>query len=189
MEQIAQTLDTALSGNLVIAFIVMTILNIIVAIAGILPSVFITIANLLLFGPIGGFAISLIGESCGAIISFLIYRKGFKTISREKIEKNEKLMKIIDSDGIEAMKLIFAFRLFPYMPSGLVTYCGAIGKVDVWHFTLASTLGKVPALIIEVIVSGAIIKVSSGLPINAIIAVVSLVLIFFVLKGILTREK
>ena len=54
------------------------LLSILVAVAGILPSFFITAANILFFGFWEGTLISFIGEAVGALIAFWLYRKGFK---------------------------------------------------------------------------------------------------------------
>lgn len=173
------------SDHLLLAIIFSIIINIVVAILGLIPSFFVTVFNIMLFGYQVGFLISVIGESAGALISFLIYRSGFKEISKNLVEKNSKIKAIINAEPREAFKLILAFRIFPYVPSGLVTYAAAIGKIEVIPFTIASTVGKIPALIIEVIVSGVVIGVSSKLPLKLIITIVSIVLLTFIIKGIL----
>ena len=55
------------------------------------------------------------------------------------------------------------------MPSGIVTYAAAIGNVSTLVFSIASTLGKIPALIIEVLVSVAIIEVAQSQELNILI--------------------
>ena len=45
---------------------------------GVIPSVFLTGANLIVSGFWPGTFISFVGEVLGAIVSFLLYRKGFK---------------------------------------------------------------------------------------------------------------
>ena len=50
---------------------------------------------------------------------------------------------------MEAFTLIFALRIFPFIPSGLVTLVSASSQVGIWHYSIASTLGKTPALVIE----------------------------------------
>ena len=51
--------------------------------------------------------------------------------------------------GIEAFILILALRFLPFIPSGVVTLVSAGSKVGVFNFSIASTLGKIPALVIE----------------------------------------
>ena len=58
-------------------------------------------------------------------------------------------MRLVDSKGKDAFVLILILRLIPFVPSGLVTFGAAIGEVSVLVFFAASTLGKIPALLIE----------------------------------------
>ncbi len=125
------------------------IANIIIAILGVVPSVFITGANILFFGFWQGTLLSFIGEILGAMVSFYIYRKGLKQISRIHLEKYPKLRKLIDMEGKEAFYSILSLRIIPFVPSGLVTFTASIGKVTLLIFAFASLIGKIPALLFE----------------------------------------
>ncbi len=186
MENLANILVNFMEQHYQTAVLISIAVSTIIAIIGVLPSIFVTMANIVVFGPFGGFIISTCGEAIGGVISFIIYRKGFKNISQDMLEKNKKIKQIISAQGIEAMRLIFAFRLFPYMPSGLVTYASAIGKVRISHFAIASTLGKIPALFMEVIISVGILK-ALDLPINLLLTIASLILIGFSLYKIFKK--
>ena len=61
-----------------IAILISLALSIVVAVLGVLPSVFITAANILFFGFWPGTLISFLGEALGAVVAFVLYRKGFK---------------------------------------------------------------------------------------------------------------
>lgn len=132
-----------------IALLISLFASIVVAILGVVPSIFITGANILVFGFVGGLLISFLGEAIGAVVAFFLYRKGFKKVSQEPLKKYPKLTKLIESEGRDAFWLILSLRLLPFVPSGLVTFAGAIGKVSILMFAIASTIGKVPALLIE----------------------------------------
>lgn len=187
MEYFTNSLVLFLENHYQLAVLFVIILSTVIAIIGILPSYFVTMASIIVFGPFIGFIISVVGEAIGGIISFIIYRKGFKSISQGLLEKNPKIERIINTEGKEARRLIFSFRLFPYMPSGLVTYAGAIGKVSLWDFTIASTLGKIPALFFEVLISIGVLK-TLQLPLNQIILIISILLIFYSLYRVLKSK-
>jgi len=123
--------------------------SILVAIAGILPSVFITAANILFFGFWEGTAISFIGEAVGAFIAFTIYRKGFRASISSRLQKYPAAKKLLTADNRAAFGLIFNLRLLPFVPSGVVTFAAAVGTVSPLLFFVASSLGKIPALLIE----------------------------------------
>ena len=70
-------------------------LSILIAVIGVLPSFFITATNILFFGFWNGTFISFIGESVGAAIAFILYRKGFKKAMESRLLKYEKLKKLL----------------------------------------------------------------------------------------------
>jgi len=131
------------------AIIISLLLSIVIAIAGILPSVFITAANILFFGFWKGLLLSFLGEALGAIVSFVLYRKGFKTSMTTPLHKYPRVERLIAAKGKEAFLLVLGLRLLPFVPSGLVTFAGAIGNIRLLTFATASSLGKIPALFIE----------------------------------------
>ncbi|MDQ0219973.1 TVP38/TMEM64 family protein [Peribacillus cavernae] len=124
-------------------------LNIVISLLGIVPSVFLTAANITFFGFTNGVIISIIGEASGAIVSFYLYRLGIHRLLPKFESNNKYLYKLQKSRGLESFLLILALRLFPLVPSGLVTLAGAISKVNLLTFAIASTIGKIPALLLE----------------------------------------
>ncbi len=124
-------------------------ISIIIAVLGVLPSVFITAANILFFGFINGTLISFLGEAAGAAIAFLLYRKGFKKITAQRLQKYPALNRLMNAENKKAFSLIFSLRLIPFVPSGLITFAAAVGRVSFVVFLIASSLGKIPALLME----------------------------------------
>ncbi|MEH7378914.1 VTT domain-containing protein [Bacillus sp. JJ1533] len=131
------------------AVVISVLINILISIFGVIPSVFITAANLLVFGFLKGTLISFLGETLGAIVSFWLYRKGFKRFVVKKLNKYPLVTKLLDTKGKEAFFLILSLRLLPFVPSGLVTFASAVGTVSLTVFLFASSIGKIPALLIE----------------------------------------
>jgi uncharacterized membrane protein YdjX (TVP38/TMEM64 family) len=121
----------------------------VVAILGLVPSVFVTAANLAFFGFWPGVALSFAGEALGAFVSFLIYRKGFKRRSAAALARFPKLQRLLEAEGTRAFTLVLSLRLLPFVPSGLVTFAAAVGRISTGSFLVASTLGKAPALMLE----------------------------------------
>lgn len=132
-----------------LAFVISICASIIVAVLGIVPSVFITAANILFFGFWNGTLISFLGEAAGAGIAFLLYRAGFKKKVEKGLDRYPRLKRLLQAQNKEAFYLVFSLRLMPFVPSGLITFTAAVGKVSFVIFILASSLGKIPALLIE----------------------------------------
>lgn len=163
-----------------LAFITSICLSIVIAILGIVPSIFITAANILFFGFWKGTLISFLGEAIGAGLAFLLYRKGFKQASQKKLRQYPAIQKIISAENRQAFTLVFSLRLIPYVPSGLITFAAAIGKISFVIFLAASSLGKLPALFIEAAsVYGA---TESGWQGKLIVAIFALILLYLVLQ-------
>ncbi|WP_203362905.1 VTT domain-containing protein [Bacillus sp. REN10] len=121
--------------------------NIVVAISGVLPSTFITAANITLFGFNGGLFVSIIGEAAGAVISFTLYRKGLKTFKIKR--ENKFLQRLEQTKGGEAVFFVLFLRIIPFVPSGAVTLAAAFSQMSLLSFSIASTIGKIPSLLIE----------------------------------------
>lgn len=156
------------------------IISIIIALLGVLPSFFVTGANIIFFGPIEGFIISLLGEFIGAIISFYLYRFGFKK-KVEGLSRYKLINLIIHSKGKKAAFLIFEARLIPFIPSGFVTLAGAVSEISIGPYAIATLLGKIPSIALEAILSYDLININSNY-IRLIITVVAMVLILLTLK-------
>ncbi|WP_137790445.1 VTT domain-containing protein [Bacillus sp. E(2018)] len=131
------------------AIVISLVLNIVVSILGVVPTVFITAANIMFFGFWNGTFLSFIGEALGAMVAFLLYRKGFKQVSRDKLKGYPRVVRLLEARGREAFLLILSLRLLPFVPSGFVTFASAIGAVSAGTFVIASSIGKLPALLLE----------------------------------------
>lgn len=132
-----------------VAYFISFAINIMISILGLVPSVFLTAANLVVFGFWKGTFISFAGEAIGAIISFLLYRKGFKKFSESKLFSYPKVRSLLEAKGFDAFFLVLSLRLLPFVPSGVVTFVAAIGKTSFIIFMIASSVGKIPALLLE----------------------------------------
>jgi uncharacterized membrane protein YdjX (TVP38/TMEM64 family) len=144
-EQIIALLNTYENA----AYLISIVINIMISILGLVPSVFLTAANLAVFGFWKGTFLSFAGEAIGAIISFVLYRKGFRKLSVTKLFSHPKVSRLLEAKGLEAFFLVLSLRLLPFVPSGVVTFVAAIGKTSLLIFMIASSIGKIPALLLE----------------------------------------
>jgi uncharacterized membrane protein YdjX (TVP38/TMEM64 family) len=155
-------------------------ISIVVAVLGLVPSVFITAANLLFFGFWNGTLLSFVGEVIGAAVAFFLYRTGFKKTSQQGLQRFPKVARLLHAQGKEAFLLVFSLRLIPFVPSGLVTFAAAIGKVSAAVFLLASSLGKIPALLLEAY--SVYQAAQAGWPGKLLLAVVAVVMLYLLIK-------
>lgn len=132
-----------------LAFFISLLLSIAIAVAGVVPSFFITAANIVFFGFWPGIVLSLLGEAIGAIVAFVLYRKGFKKNISARLKKFPKVQSLVNAEGKEAFMLVVSLRLIPFVPSGLVSFAAAVGRITLPAFILSSSLGKIPAMLLE----------------------------------------
>jgi uncharacterized membrane protein YdjX (TVP38/TMEM64 family) len=168
--------------NKLIVFFISIILNVLIAISGVLPSAFLTAVNIAVFDFNIGLVVSIIGEALGAVVSFILYRKGLTKLSNTVQLKNRFLSKLHQSKGIEAVLLVLVLRVLPFVPSGVVTLTAAYSKIGLVSFCLASTIGKVPALLIEAYSVDRVLGLSTEWQISVLIVVLTLLIIYFLWK-------
>ena len=161
------------------AIIISLILSIIVAILGVLPSIFITSANVLVFGFYYGLMLSWIGELLGAGVSFILYRWGIKKPIEKLVDNYPIIKRVTEAKGLRAWLLIFEARLVPFVPSGLVTLAGAISNINFLPFISATAFGKFPSILLEVLISHGLIVINKGWLTVIIVILMFLTLIFF----------
>jgi len=165
-----------------LAIVISICISILIAVIGVVPSVFITAANILFFGFWNGMFVSFLGEALGAGIAFILYRKGFKSSVNKGLDKYPKVKRLLHAKDKEAFYLVFALRLIPFVPSGLITFAAAVGKVTFSIFIIASSLGKLPALLIE---AYSVYELTQfGWQGKLILVVVALALLYWAIKKI-----
>lgn len=164
-----------------LAIFISLFISVIIALLGIVSSVFVTGANIVFFGPINGFLISLLGEVIGGWISFKVYRKGINKFAGNIEGKYELIDKIVKSEGRNVGILIFEGRLIPFIPSGLVTLAAAMSRVNSFTFIISTFLGKIPSILLEVLASYGVIMASQK-NLKLVIGVLSLILFLLTLK-------
>lgn len=142
-----------------IAILISILISIGTALTGVLPSIFITGADIIFFGPVSGFIISLLGETIGAYITFIVYRLGFKKRIEKLSNKHRLLFEIVNSNGKKAGLLICQGRIIPFIPSGFITLAASISNVSSVIFIIATFIGKAPSIALEALVSYDIINI------------------------------
>ncbi len=128
------------------------ILNIGISALGFIPSILITPINLDRFGLMGGSALAVVGEVIGALIGFWLYRYGAKHLPSAWQQQQWFQFFLRQKNGAVFFAVI-AFRLLPFAPSGAVTAAAALTPISAPAFFWASSIGKLPALALEITVA------------------------------------
>lgn len=139
------------------------LLNVVISVAGVLPSIFLSGANAVVYGLLGGFFVSLTGEVLGAAVAFLLYRYGLrKSKGLQRLEKWPWIHSINGSSRFRKGLAIVLLRMNPLIPSGVINLGAAVTTISFSDFLLATLLGKVPAMVFETFVGHDLVYLSEN---------------------------
>lgn len=162
-------------------FILLLLLNLGIGAIGFIPSFFVTAINIHSFGLIVGSILTFTGEIFGALIGFHLYRIGFSKVQPSWLNHSI-FKKIKNSSPGHVFISIILCRILPFVPSGLVTASASLTSIGGWRFMAASSIGKIPAVFLEIaVVFGVIQKFPTNFFYGSIVLLV-LILIPFGLK-------
>lgn len=110
------------------------------------------------YGPILGSLVTWIGSSLASIIMFSFVRYGYQDWGKKWLYRYEHLAKVTTLFERNAFMTIFMTRLIPIIPSIIINVYSAISKVSFLRYTIASSLGKMPSMILFAVVGNSIVN-------------------------------
>jgi len=146
-----------------------------------IPSAPLAIISGTIFGPLLGIVYTLVGATVGAVFAFLIARFSLRNWFAKKIKNNSLYLKIDGENGRNLTKIIFVSRLIPYISFDIISYAAGLTEISLLKFTLATFLGMIPIVFLEVYF-GALIKPYLVILFTATFVVFVLVTIYQTLK-------
>lgn len=172
VQHIADVLQSYGAWAIIISFIFDVIINI----AGFLPSIFFSTANGLIFGIVPGIIISWLAETVGVIISFMLMRYILRDSAEKLIQKSQFLLKVDDFSSSNGLAVMLFARTIPYFPSGIITALGAISRISLRDYAIANLIGKFPSTALEVMVGHDAVMLHQHLDRLTIIIVVATII-------------
>ena len=112
----------------------------------VIPFILIAGVNILLYGWIGGFFLSLSGSLLGDSLGFWLARNLGQEWAQTKIKKLGKWGSDIEGNSYF---IILISRLIPILPSAAVNYAAGLSQITYPSFLFATFLGQVPMVIWE----------------------------------------
>lgn len=137
-------------GSLAVVF--SFLLTLFVNAIGFPPAIIFSTANTLIFGIVPGIILSVVAETVGVTISFILLRFFFRDTAKKIIAKNKRLRSIDKYSSKKGFTVMLIARMVPYLPSGLLNAAGALSAMSLWDYFLASLVGKFPSTGIEAII-------------------------------------
>jgi len=100
------------------------------------------------FGPALGAGITWVASATASILMFLFVRYGYQDWGQKLLNRYKSLSKVTALFERNAFLAILFSRMLPFIPSIIVNVYAALSRVSVAAFIIASTVGKIPAMIL-----------------------------------------
>lgn len=104
------------------------------------------------FGPLLGGVITWIGSAAASIIMFLFVRYGYQEWGNRFLHRQNRLGQVTALFENNAFLTILFSRFIPFIPSFMINVYSAISRVSFISYTMASSLGKMPAMLLYAVV-------------------------------------
>ena len=137
-------------GSLAIVF--SFLLTLFVNAIGFPPAIIFSTANTLIFGIVPGIVLSVVAETFGVTISFILLRFFFRDSAKKIIAKSKRLRSVDKYSSKNGFMVMLIARMVPYVPSGILNAAGALSAMSLLDYFLASLVGKFPSTGIEAII-------------------------------------
>ena len=137
-------------GSMAIVF--SFLLTLFVNALGFPPAIIFSTANTLIFGIFWGIVLSVVAETVGVTISFLLLRFFFRDAAENLISKSKFLSSIDKYSTEKGFVVMLIARMVPYIPSGVLNAVGALSSLNLRDYFIASLIGKFPSTGIEAII-------------------------------------
>lgn len=156
-----------------------------------LPSFLITAANGLIFGVFWGSVISWSGAMFGALVSFMMSRLFYKSIS-ERVQSHKKGIEYIDRlSSRYGFRVVLTARLLPFISFDFISYAAGLSSMKVRSFMLATGIGMLPGTIVYTVFGsemGRLKEYSEKLFTYSVLSVIALIFIWTV-QGMYKRKR
>lgn len=101
-----------------------------------------------MYGSLLGALISWVAASIGSVIIYLLVRLFFQKQARAYLSKFDRLEKLQRTFEQNPFITLLIARMIPIMPQSLVNVYSGLISIPLVTYTLASALGKIPAMLI-----------------------------------------
>lgn len=142
----------------------------------------------IVFGLFWGTIISWSGEVLGAIVMFIFARYFFRKAIENWIKKSAYLKQVDDYSAANGFKALLAARLLPLAPSGIITAVAAISRISFKDFFLATLIGKLPPVVIKVLLGHDLVFAGENMS-RLILTIVFVIIIYAALWWHKKRKK
>lgn len=141
-----------------------------------------TAASGLLFGPVVGTLLALVGATAGATVAFVVARR----LGRDQVARlaGPRLQRVDDHLAQRGLLAVLYLRLVPLVPFSAFNYAAGVTAVSLRDFGLGTAIGIVPGTFAYAALGGSLDDLGSPLGLTAI----GLVVVLAVAGPVLSRR-
>ena len=174
-----QNLAVYLQSFGVWSIVVIILLFVVMTFTIVFPFMILSGATGIIYGIVWGILISWIGEVIGAVCMFILARHMCRHFAERWISSSPYLKQVDDYSAANGFKALLIARLLPLAPSGIITAVAAISRISFRDFILATLLGKLPPVVLKVLLGYDLVFIKENpLRLAAVVALVVAIYIF-----------
>ncbi|MEC0203746.1 TVP38/TMEM64 family protein [Paenibacillus lautus] len=99
-------------------------------------------------GPVVGGIVTWVGSTAASILMFMFIRYGYQEWGDRVLYRYNRLGKVTTMFERNAFLTILFTRLIPFIPSIVINVYAALSKVTFVSYSIASAVGKIPAMLL-----------------------------------------
>lgn len=157
--------------------IILILIQIFQVVVAFIPGEFVEIIAGMLFGPILGLFLSLIGLAFGTMVIFGLVKLFGKPFADMNVsDKSKSRLKFLETET-RALTIMFFVFLIPGTPKDFITYAIPFTKIKMWKFIIVTSIARIPSIISSTIIGEAIAtgKMASAVTITIITFVIAVI--------------
>ena len=137
--------------------IILVVIQILQVVVAFIPGEFVELASGIMFGPVLGLVLCLIGLNIGTIIIFgLVKLLGKPFVDENVSDHNQKFLFLNNSN--RTLIILFFIFLIPGIPKDILIYLVPLTKVKMWQFLIVSSVARIPSILTSTIAGTSIIN-------------------------------
>lgn len=127
-------------------WVLAAVLQVVIALCGMLPASVGGLAAGLLYGVVGGFCVSAFGTMVGAALAFGLARSLFRPMILRLLERRPRFQQLDVAVARDGWRLVCLLRISPVMPFAVTSYALGLSALDFRSYAIG-TLASLPALL------------------------------------------
>lgn len=173
-DQILLWLDQARDVSPLLIVLVATLL----ALFPVIPYPLIGVVLGVTFGPELGAVYTWLGSASASILMFVLVRWLFFEWGQRVLQRVKVIDRMTSLFERNAFLFILSSRLLPFIPSIVINVYCALSKVRFWPYAIASSLGKVPAMLLFAVLGDQLLTEPRNMLISILVYALFILLVY-----------